>query len=76
LIDRMGICMDVCTGVRRAFVWAIDRLVDCIGVRTGDRVDVCRAVRRAVRRAARRDNCTAIDRIDGYTADCRTSLVY
>ena len=33
---------------------------NCIDVRTGDRVDVCRAVRRAVRRAARRDDCTAI----------------
>ena len=42
------------------------------GIRTGDRVDICRAVRRAVRR----DNCTAIDRIRGYTADCITLLVY
>jgi len=53
-------------------VWAIDRLIDCMGVRTGDRVDVCRAVRRAVRR----DDCTAIDRMGGYPADCRTFLVY
>ncbi len=64
----MGVCMDVCTGVRRAFVWAIDRLIDCMGVRTGVRVDVCRAVRRV--------DCTAIDRMGGYTADCRTFLVY
>ena len=55
-----------------AFVWAIDRLIDCMGVRTGDCVDVCRAARRAVRR----DDCTAIDRMGGYTADCRTFLVY
>ena len=50
----------------------IDRLIDRMGVRmgvrTGDRVDVCRAVRR--------DDCTAIDRMGGYTADCRTFLVY
>jgi hypothetical protein len=53
-------------------------------VRTGDCIDVCRAVRkavrgavrRAVRRAIRRDDCTAIDRISGYTADCRAFLVY
>ncbi len=53
---------------------------NCIDVYTGDRVDICRAVRkavrRAIRRAVRRDNCTAIDRIGGYTADCRTFLVY
>jgi len=36
-----------------------------MGVRTGDRVDVCRAVRRSVRR----DGRTAIDRVGGYTAD-------
>ena len=52
----------------------------CMDVRTGDRVDVCRAVhkavRKAVRRAVRRDNCTAIDRMGGYTADCRIFLVY
>jgi hypothetical protein len=41
-------------------------------VRTGNRVDVYRAVRRAVRR----DDCTAINRMGGYTADCRTFLVY
>ena len=43
-------------------------------VRTGDRVDVCRAVRKAVRgaireavrRAVRRDDCTVIDRMGGY----------
>ena len=40
--------MDVCTGVRWVFVWAIDRLIDCMGVCTGNRVDVCRAIRRAV----------------------------
>ena len=53
-------------------------------VRTGGRVDVCRAVRKAVRgavrgavcRAVRRDDCTAIDRMGGYTADYRTFLVY
>ena len=44
----------------------------CTGVRTGDRIDV----RRPVRRPVRRDNCTAVDRIGGYTADCRTLLVY
>ena len=56
----------------------------CMDVRTGDRVDVCRAVRKAVRgaireavrRAVRRDDCTVIDRVGGYTADCRTLLVY
>ena len=36
-----------------------------MGVHTGDRVDVCRAVRRAVRR----DDRTAIDRVGGYTAN-------
>jgi len=53
-------------------------------VRTGDRVDVYRAVRKAVRgvvrgavhKAVHRDNYTAIDRMGGYTADCRTFLVY
>jgi hypothetical protein len=53
-------------------------------VHTGDCVDVCRAVRKAVygavrgavRRAVRRDDCTAINYIGGYTADCRTFLVY
>ena len=42
----------------------------CMDVRTGDRVDVCRAVRkavrgaiyRAVRRAVRRDDCKTIIR--------------
>ena len=34
----------------RVSVWEINRLIDCMGVRTGDRVDVCRAVRRAIRR--------------------------
>jgi hypothetical protein len=52
----------------------------CMDVRTGDRVDVCRAIRKAVRgavrRAVRRDDYTAIDRMGGYTADCRTFLVY
>ena len=60
----------------------------CMDVRTGDRVDVCRAVRKAVRgavrgaargavrRAIRRHDCTAVDRIGSYTADCRTLLVY
>ena len=43
-----------------------------MGIRMGDRVDVCRAVCRAVHR----DDCMAIDRIGGYTADCRTFLVY
>jgi hypothetical protein len=43
-----------------------------MGVRTGDRVEICRAVRRAVRR----DDCTAIDRMGGYTADCGIFLVY
>ena len=43
-----------------------------MGVRMGDRVDVCRAVHRAVRK----DDWTAIDRMGGYTADCRTFLVY
>ena len=51
-----------------------------MGVRTGNRVDVCRAVRGAVRRVVRRavcrDVCMAIDRMGGYTADCRTCLVY
>jgi hypothetical protein len=42
------------------------------GVRTGNRVDVYRAVRRAVYR----DDCMAINHIGGYTADCRTFLVY
>ena len=49
-----------------------DRMGSCMDVRTGDRVDVCRAVRKAIRR----DDCTAIDRMGGYTADCRTFLVY
>jgi hypothetical protein len=48
----------------------------CTGVRMGicmgDRVDVCRAVCRAVYR----DDCTAIDCMGGYTADCKTFLVY
>ena len=49
----------------------------CTGVRTGDRADVYTAVRRAVRRAVHRDDCTAINHIGGgYTADCRTFLVY
>jgi cob(I)alamin adenosyltransferase len=43
-----------------------------MGDRTGDRVDVCRAVCRA----ARRDDCTAIDRMGGYKDDYRTFLVY
>ena len=43
-----------------------------MGVCTGDRVEICRAVRRAVCR----DDCTAIDRMGGYTAGCRTFLVY
>ena len=76
----MGVCMDVCTGVQWAFVWVIDQSIDCMGVRTGDRVDVCRAVRRAVRKAVRRavrgDNRTAINRMGGYTVDCRTFLVW
>ena len=72
----MGVCMDVCTGVQWAFVWVIDQSIDCMGVRTGDRVDVCRAVRRAIHRAVRRDDCTAIDCMGGYTADCRTFLLY
>jgi hypothetical protein len=63
LIDCKAVRRDDRTGVR---------LVDCMGVRTGNRVDVFRAVRRAVRR----DDCTAIDRMGGYTADCRTFLVY
>jgi len=59
----------------------------CMDVHTGDRVDVCRAVRKAVcgvvrgavhgavRKAVCRDDCTAINRIGGgYTADCRTFL--
>ncbi len=52
----------------------------CMDVRTGDRVDVCRAVRKAVRGAVRgavrRDDCTTIDHMGGNTADCRTFLVY
>ena len=68
----MGVCMDVYTGVHKVFVWVINRLIDCIGVRTGDRVEIYKAVRRAVHR----DNCTAIDHIGGYMADCRTFLVY
>ena len=47
-----------------------------MGVRTGDRVDIYRAVRGAVRRAIHRDDCTAIDHIGGYTVNCRTFLVY
>ena len=68
-------CRDVCRD---------DHMGSCMDVRTGDRVDVCRAVRKAVRgaargavrRAIRRHDCTAVDRIGGYTADCRTLLVY
>ena len=60
----------------QTFVRAINRRDvyrdDRIGVCTGDRADVYRAVRRAVRR----DDCTAINRMGGYTADCRTFLVY
>ena len=37
----------------------------------GNYVDVCRAVRRAVRR----DDRAAIDRIGGYAADYRTFLI-
>jgi hypothetical protein len=52
----------------------------CMDVRTGDCVDVCRAVRKAVRGAVRgavrRDDYTAIDGMGSYTADCRTFLVY
>ena len=47
-----------------------------MGVHTGDCVEICRAVRRAVCRAVCRDNCTVIDYIGGYTASCRTFLVY
>ena len=76
----MGVCMDVRTGVQWAFVWVIDQSIDCMGVRTGDRVDVCRAVRRAVcravRRAVRRDDRTAINRMGVRTANSRTLLVY
>ena len=43
-----------------------------MGVCTGDRVEICRAAHKAVRR----DDCIAIDYIGGYTADCRTFLVY
>jgi len=42
------------------------------GVRTGDCVDIYRAVRRAVRR----DDRTAINRMDVRTANYRTFLVY
>ena len=37
-----------------------------MGVRTGDRVEIYRAVRRAVRR----DDCTAIDRMGVYIDVC------
>jgi hypothetical protein len=60
-------CRDVCRD---------DRIGSYIDVRIGDRIDVCRAVRGAVHRAVRRDDYTAIDRIGGNTADCRTFLVY
>ena len=43
-----------------------------MGDRTSDRADVCRAVRRAIRR----DDRTAIDRIGVRTADYGTFLVY
>ena len=43
-----------------------------IGVRTGDRVDVYRAVRRAVGR----DDYMAINYMGVCIANCRTFLVY
>jgi len=54
-------CRDVCRD---------GRMGSCIDVRTGDRVDVCRVVRKAVRgavrgavrRAVRRDDCKTIVR--------------
>jgi hypothetical protein len=50
----------------------------------GDHVDIYRAVHRAIYRviyraicrAICRDNYTVINYIGGYTADCRTFLVY
>ena len=82
----MGNCMDICTGdrvdvcravrkaVRRAVYKAICRAV-CRAVHRAIRRAVCKAVCRAVRKAIFKDDCTAIEYMGGYTADCRTFLV-
>ena len=45
-------------------------------VRTGNRIDIYKAVRRAVRRAVHRDDRTVIDRMGVRTANYRAFLVY
>ena len=47
-------------------------MINYMGVCTGDHIDIYTAVCKAVCK----DNYTAIDCIDSYTADCKTFPVY